>query len=193
MAITTGISVHCYNLEAVGGIRHLLIRAFDGTDVILYGNTTNTHEITSIKEGASPAEWFLFEFRNETPVLNCTAARENGSTSFECSVQFSVPNMTNAKLASFQQMLDQCMMVMAVGNNGKAYVIGASQKYSNAVATDRSQTFCSLTALEGTTGAAYNDDNNQVVTLSCKQYELPRMYDEANITYYNTGLMAQTT
>ena len=179
MAITKGINIHCSDLASVGGIRTILIRSWAEDDVVVYANTASTHSITSIKDsGGASATWFVYEFKNELPTLSVTGARENGSTSYECSLNFMMPDMDNTKAAVLQSLMDSCMMAIAVGNNGKNYVIGASEKYMNE-ATDgahRNQTFCSMTALEGASGAAYNDDSGWTVTLACKQWELPRIY-----------------
>ena len=81
-----------------------------------------------------------------------------------------MPDMDNMKGAIIQSLMDECMMAIAIGNNGKNYVLGVSEKYMNEN-TDgavRNQTFASMTALEGTTGAAYNDDSGWTVTLACK-------------------------
>ena len=192
MAITAGLEVSCANLQAVGGIRNICLRSWTGSDVVAYTNSDVLHGISSIDVGAPAATWYMFEFKQETPTLSVTATRENGSTSFECSLSFTVPQMDTIRYANFMDMLDTCMMAIAVGNDGTKYVIGASEKYRNEQDISRSQTFCSLTSLEGTTGAAYNDDNNQVVTISCKQWELPRVYS-GSLSLYSATSTATTT
>tara|TARA_R110000824_G_scaffold40045_1_gene120372 strand:+ start:96 stop:689 length:594 start_codon:yes stop_codon:yes gene_type:complete len=197
MAVTNGINIHCSDLSTIGGIRTILVRTWAASDSITYSNSASTHSISSIQAAGSDATWFVYEFKNELPSLAVTAARENGSTSYECSLNFMMPEMDNQKGAVLQAMMDTCMMVIAVGNNGKSYVLGVSQKYENEN-TDgavRNQTFASMTGAEGTSGAAYDDDSGWTVTLSCKQWEAPRLYEPSGlgITYYVTNDTCTTT
>ena len=188
MAITNGINILCSDIVGAGGIRNVLIRTWADGDSISYTNTATTHGISSIKDtGGSTATWFNYEFKQELPSLTVTAARENGSTSYECALNFMMPDMDTAKAAALQSLMDTCMMVIAVGNNGKAYVLGVSQKYSNEKAMIRNQTFASMTGAEGSTGAGINDDNGWTVTMGCKQWEAPRLYSGTLSLYTNAG------
>jgi len=193
MAITNGINIDCSNLQAAGGIRNILIRTWASGDAITYANTATSHSISSIVDtGGSTATWFNYEFKNELPSLTVTAAKENGSTSYECALSFMMPEMTDDKMAVLQQLMDTCMMVIAVGNNGKNYVLGVSQKYQNEKAVIRNQTFASMTGAEGISGAAYNDDNGITVTIGCKQYESPRIYT-GTLTLYSGASQSTTS
>jgi len=187
MAITNGINVKCSDIIGAGGIRNVLIRTWTAADVIVYTNGPTAHAISSIKEGASNATWYNYEFKQELPSLTVTASKENGSTAYECSLNFMMPEMDNVKSAVLQQLMDTCMMVIAVGNNGKAYVLGVSQKYSNEKASNRNQTYASMTGAEGATGAGINDDNGWTVTMGCKQWEAPRIYNGTLALYTNVG------
>ena len=160
MAITDGIAVKCADLQASGGIRNILIRTWATGDAVTYVNTGTSHSISSIVDtGGSDATWYVYEFKNESPALTVAAAKENGSTSYESALAFMMPEMTDVKGAALQQLMDTCMMVIAVGNNGVNYVLGVSQKYSNEKAEIRNQTYSSMTGAEGASGAAYNDDS----------------------------------
>jgi len=188
MAITNGINISCSDITGAGGIRNVLIRSWATGDTVSFNNTATLHEISSIKDtGGSTATWYNYEFKNELPSLTVTAAKENGSTSYECSLSFMMPDMDNAKSAVLQQLMDTCMMVMAVANNGKRYVLGVSQKYRNEKVITRSQTYASMTGAEGASGAALNDDNGWTVTLGCKQYEAPRLFTGTLSLYTNAG------
>tara|TARA_R100000951_G_scaffold18825_1_gene15427 strand:- start:2900 stop:3478 length:579 start_codon:yes stop_codon:yes gene_type:complete len=191
MAITNGINIACDDLQASGGIRNILIRTWATGDAITYVNSATSHSISSITNSGSAATWFNYEFKNELPSLTVTAAKENGSTSYECALSFMMPEMDDSKAAALQSLMDTCMMVIAVGNNGKNYVLGVSQKYSNEKATLRNQTYASMTGAEGASGAAYNDDNGWTVTMGCKQWEAPRLYS-GNINLF-TATSTSTT
>ena len=188
MAITNGINIECSDVTATGGIRNILIRTWADGDDITYTNTATTHGISSIKDtDGSTATWFNYEFKQELPSFTVTAARENGSTSYECALNFMMPDMDNSKSAVLQQLMDTCMMALAVANNGKVYVLGVSQKYSNEKNEIRNQTYASMTGAEGATGAGINDDNGWTVTMGCKQWEAPRLYTGTLSLYTNAG------
>ena len=85
MAIDTGLAIACADLQATGGITQILLRSWGATDVIAYG-ATGTHSIASILEVAADANWFVYEFKNETPALTINGTKENGSTAFELSL-----------------------------------------------------------------------------------------------------------
>tara|TARA_R110000787_G_C13224009_1_gene426498 strand:+ start:97 stop:681 length:585 start_codon:yes stop_codon:yes gene_type:complete len=192
MAIDTGLGVVCADLQATGGIKQILLRSWAATDAVVYGNAAGEHNIDSILETTNPASWFVFEFKNETPALTINATKENGSTAFECGLSFMLPKMDTAKFHELQNMLNQCMMGIAVDTNGTAFVIGVSEKYENNKVNSRNQTYLDMSGMEGGTGAAYNDDNGLTITLMAKQYELPRVFS-GTITYYVDGNTSSAT
>jgi|TARA_R110001606_G_scaffold380562_1_gene541143 hypothetical protein len=192
MAIDNGIAINCDDLQATGGITQILLRTWTSTDVIAYGNGTGAHIISSLTSGGgSTATWYNYEFKNETPSLTVNATKENGSTSFECGLSFMLPKMDSAKFHELQELLDECIMAIAIDTSGVPFVIGVSEKYENESVNSRNQTFANLTSMEGGTGAAYNDDNGITVTLMAKQYELPRIFS-GNILF-PAGTLTATT
>ena len=187
MAIDNGIAINCADLQASGGINQILLRSWTASDVVAYDNAPTKHIISSITSGGgSTATWYNYEFKNETPSLTVNATKENGSTSFECGVSFTLPKMDSAKFHELQTLLTECIMVIAIDTTGVPFVIGVSEKYENEAVNSRNQTFANLTSMEGGTGAAYNDDNGMTVTLMAKQYELPRIYSGTILFPANT-------
>tara|TARA_Y100001963_G_scaffold150873_1_gene232759 strand:+ start:103 stop:684 length:582 start_codon:yes stop_codon:yes gene_type:complete len=176
MAIDKGIGVECSNLQSTGGITQILLRTWQTTDAVVYGNAASEHDIDSIKTGGSDAAWFVFENKNETGALTVNAAKENGSTAFECTLTFMIPQINNDRFAEIQAMLDTCMMGAVKDTNGSWWVIGASEKYANEDVAAKSQTYLNFTSAEGGTGAAYSDESGMTVTLTARQFELPRKY-----------------
>ena len=177
MAIDKGIGVECSNLQSTGGITQILLRSWQTNDVVDYGaGGAGTHDIDSILTGAADADWFLFENKNETGALTVNGTKENGSTAFECTLSFTVPQINNDRFAEFQAMLDTCMMGAVLDTNGSWWVIGASDKYANEDVQAKSQTYLNLTSMEGGTGAAYSDESGMTITLTARQFELPRKY-----------------
>lgn len=193
MAIDTGLAIGCSDLQATGGIKHILLRSWATGDTILYG--TSTHTITSIKDtGGTDATWGVYEFKNETPALTVNATKENGSTAFECGLSFNVPKMDVSKFNAIQDMLNACLMIIAVDTNDKAFVIGVSEKYSNTKDETRNQTFGNFASAEGGTGAAYSDENGMTISLMARQFEMPREYvaSGTGIQITGTGITATT-
>tara|TARA_R100000908_G_scaffold38068_1_gene17564 strand:+ start:14804 stop:15379 length:576 start_codon:yes stop_codon:yes gene_type:complete len=188
MAIDTGLGVVCADLQATGGISQILLRSWLTADVITYG-AAGVHTITNIQSGGDSA-WFVYEFKNETPILNINATKENGSTAFECGLSFTVPNIDLAKFNEFQNMLSECMMGLVLDTNGNWFVLGVSALYANENVAAKSQTFLNLSTMEGGTGAAYSDQNGLTVNLMARQFELPREY--AGTVTVNTAALTAT-
>ena len=194
MAIDTGLAIDCTDLQATGGIKQILLRSWAAGDTILYGGT-GVHTITSIKDtGGTDAEWGVYEFKNETPALTINATKENGSTAFECGLSFMLPRMEVGKFNAIQDMLNACLMIIAVDTNDKAFVLGVSHKYRNESVASRSQTFGQFASAEGGSGAAYSDENGVTISLMARQFEMPREYvpSATGITVASTGLTATT-
>ena len=55
----------------------------------------------------------------------------------------------------------------------------------------KSQTYLNFTSAEGGTGAAYSDESGMTVTLTARQFELPRKYI-GTVTVNTTALTATT-
>lgn len=187
MAIDKGIAIKCDDLQQIGGIKHILLRDWAVGDIVSYDNADD-HAISSILEvsPATTATWYLYEFKSQEANMTVTATKENGSTAFECGLSFTLPKMETKKFAELQKMLTDCMMGIAVDNNGTAFVLGASQKYANESVASRSQTYLNVASMEGTTGSAFADDNAITVNLMARQYELPREFT-GTINYYTDG------
>tara|TARA_R110000765_G_scaffold137652_4_gene237355 strand:- start:1868 stop:2461 length:594 start_codon:yes stop_codon:yes gene_type:complete len=191
MAIDKGIAISCADLQQIGGIKNILLRSWTAGDIIAYDSTDN-HTITSIKKsGPANADWFLYEFKSQEANMTINATKENGSTAFECGLSFMLPKMGDAKFTEIQNMLTDCMMGIAVDNNGAAFVLGVSEKYANEKVSERSQTFVNVSSIEGGTGSAFDDTNGLTVNLMCKQFELPREYT-GTIAYYTDATPSTT-
>ena len=194
MAIDTGLLIDCTDLQATGGIKQILLRSWADGDTIGYGGT-GVHTITSIVDsGGTDADWGVYEFKNETPALTINATKENGSTAFECGLSFTLPRMEVGKFNAIQDMLNACLMIIAVDTNDKAFVLGVSKKYRNESVAYRSQTFGQFSSAEGGSGAAYSDENGVTISLMARQFEMPREYvpSATGITVAATGLTATT-
>ena len=103
-----------------------------------------------------------------------------------------IPQINNDRFAEFQAMLDTCMMGLVIDTNGSKWVVGASEKYANEDVAAKSQTFLNLTSMEGGTGAAYSDEGGMTITLTARQFELPRKY-VGTVAVDTSALTATTT
>ena len=192
MAIDTGLAIVCDDLQATGGIKRILIRAWADGDTIVYGDA-GQHTITSIQDtGGADADWGVYEFKNETPALTITATKEMGSTAFECGLSFFLPKLEQLKFNLIESITNSCLMVIAVDTNDNAFVLGVSEKYENQSNPSRNQTYAQLGGVEGGTGAAYSDESGITVSLTARQFEMPRQYVTGTITVAAGGLTATT-
>ena len=197
MAIDTGLAITCADLQATGGIKRILIRAWTDTDIVAYGTTPATHTITSIlSDTATDATWGVYEFKNETPALTISATKEMGSTAFECGLSFFLPKLEYLKFNLIESITNSCLMVIAVDTNDNAFVLGVSEKYENQSNPSRNQTYAQLATVEGGTGAAYADESGITISLMARQFEMPRQYvvtaPAVGIVVDSDGLTATT-
>ena len=189
MAIDTGLGVTCADLQTTGGIKQILLRSWATADVVTYGAGT-AHTITNIQSGGDAA-WFVYEFKNEVPSLTIAATKENGSTAFECSLSFMIPNLAATRMEELKNLESTCMMGLVLDTNDKWWAVGVSSKYANEDVQAKSQTFLNLVGFEGGTGAAYSDESGMTVNLMARQFELPREY--AGTVSVNTSALTATT
>ena len=193
MAIDTGLAITCADLQATGGIKRILIRAWTAGDAVVYG-AAGVHTITSIQDtGAVNADWGVYEFKNETPALTVTGTKEMGSTSFECGLSFFLPKLEYNKFSLIESITNSCLMVIAIDNNDTAFVLGVSEKYENATDPIRNQTYAQLAGVEAASGAAYSDESGVTISLTARQFEMPREFVTGVIAVAADGLTATTT
>jgi len=193
MPIDSGLLVDCGDLNAVGGIRQILLTDLDNIATVAPTTAATDHIITGLTV-TNP--WARFEFKNETAALAITGTKEGGSTAYECALSFYIPDMTANRMAELSDLEDVCPVAMVEMNSGQIFVIGLSYRYENLSASStpwtRNQTYANLTSIEGGTGSAYADDNGLTVTLTARQFELPFNYSGA-ITVVAGDLTATTS
>ena len=194
MAIDSGLIIQCADLNAVGGVKQILLTDISSVATVTPAITSAPadHTVTGIT--TSP-DWERFEFKAETAALSINATKENGTTAYECSISFHVPNMEAAHSVAIEKLTTGCPVGIVEMHSGKAFLVGFSYLYENVGGGStpwiRNQTTANLTSIEGGSGAAYQDENGLTVTLVAKQYELPLEYTGA-ITPSADGLTAAT-
>ena len=193
MAIDSGLLVDCGDLNAVGGIRQILLTDLDNIATVTPTSLAADHIVTGLTV-TNP--WARFEFKNETAALTITGAKEGGSTAYECALSFYIPDIDGARFHELTNLESACPVALVELNSGKMMIVGFSYKYENKSASStpwtRNQTYANLTSIEGGSGAAYADDNGVTVTLTARQFELPLEYSGA-ITVVAGDLTATTS
>lgn len=193
MAIDSGLLVACEDLNAVGGIRQILLTDLSNIATVAPTSLATDHTLTSL---VATNPWARFEFKNETASLTITGAKEGGSTSYECALSFYIPNIDGARFHELSTLESSCPVALVELNSGKMIVVGWSYKYANqsqaTASWVRNQTYANLTSVEGGSGSAYADDNGVTVTLTARQFELPLEYSGA-ITVVAGDLTATTS
>lgn len=193
MAIDSGLLVACADMNAVGGIRQILLTDLSNVATVAPTTLNATHSLTGLTV-TNP--WARFEFKNETASLTITGAKEGGSTSYECALSFYIPNVDGARFHELTNLESACPVALVELNSGKMLVVGWSYRYANQAQGStpwlRNQTYANLTSVEGGSGAAYADDNGVTVTLTARQFELPLEYSGA-ITVVSGDVTATTS
>jgi len=193
MAIDTGLAIGCSDLQASGGIQNILIREWNSTntssdylDEITLG-ATGEHTVTSIMDsGGVKSDWGVYETKIETPALIISGTTQGNVSTYECSITFNLPKMDLTKINKLQEFTGKCLMILAEDTNNDWFVLGISNTLTGsdgnldpkitADTGNRQQTFAKLGSIEGGSGAAFSDENGLTVTLTCTQFELPRLY-----------------
>jgi hypothetical protein len=193
MAIDTGLLVDCGDLNAVGGIRQILLTDLSNIATVAPTSLPANHTVTSM---TTTADWARFEFKNETASLAINGTKEGGSTAYECVLSFYLPDIDAGRWEQLSKIQPECPVALIEMNSGVMLLAGFSFTYENLSASAtpwaRNQTYANLTTIEGGTGAAYADDNGVTVTLTARQFELPLEYSGA-ITVQAGDLTAQTS
>ena len=178
MAIDNGLQVTCSDLQAVGGIRQIIVADIDEINTV---TTAANHSYSALTSTSGACA--RFEFKNEAASLAINATKENGSTSFECVLSWYIPSLQGSAFEQLKDLQDACIVAVVELNSGTKLAIGISETYAsqgvNATPWDRNQTYANLSGFEGNTGSAYSDENGITVTLTARQFELPREYTGA--------------
>jgi len=205
MAITDGLSTGCTALQASGGLTHVLIREWNSTGSPDEIQITQAGSIASITDsGGTTATWGVFESKIETSSLTVSGSISKNVSTYDCNVSFYIPEISYTIMTRISELKGKCLMVLVKDTNSKWINIGISDVLTgsdggldipsnspaNLIGT-RPQTFATLSAVEGGTGAAFSDENGLLVTLNCIQYELPRTLS-VTPTILADGLSATT-
>jgi len=189
MAIADGLTTGCADLQASGGIQTVFIRKWNSTGSPDQITVSSVNKITSIADsGGSTSTWGVYETKLQTPALSVTGTSVGNANTYECSLTFNLPQIDLQRRTALADLEGECLQVMMLDTNSNYWVIGISDTLtggdggldlptvSGHIGT-RPQTFARLGSVEGGTGAAFSDENGMTITLTCTQYEFPRIYE----------------
>ena len=203
MAIASGLATGCADLQASGGIQTVFIRKWNSTGSPDKIAVSLVNKITSIADSVgSTSTWGVFETKLETPALSVSGTSVGNVNTYECSLTFNLPQMDLDRRSALADLEGECLQVMMLDTNSNYWVMGISDTLTGGdggldipaashIGT-RPQTFARLGSVEGVTGAAFSDENGMTITLTCTQYEFPRLYVPAGaaVSIGATGLIA---
>ena len=194
MAIDSGILVNCEDLNAVGGVRQVILTDLSNITAVAPATySAATGALTSITH---TVDWARYENKQGMAALTVNGTKENGATKYEVAVSFYIPNIEGGDFAALKKLESACPVAVVELFSGKMFVVGWSYVYQNqAEGTEwwkRSQNYANLTSIEGGSGTAITDENGVTVTLTATQWELPLEYTGA-ITVESGDLTASTS
>ena len=179
MAIDSGILVDCADLNAVGGVRQIILTDLDNIATVLpvaYAGGV----LTSV---LSTAAWARFENKQGMAAMTISGTKENGATKYEVGVSFYIPNCDGTHLSALKALESACPVAIVELFSGTKFIVGWSYTYQNQAEGGapwiRSQNYANLTSIEGGSGTAITDENGVTVTLTATQWELPLEYTGA--------------
>jgi hypothetical protein len=183
--IDSGVSISCTDIQRKGGLRYVALLSWSELSGNSFTFSSTDHSCSSV--GAAETA-YLYEFKDETAKFDVTATKENGQTSYDCSIEMYFPRWTGTTFQELMNATDECLIAVAQDTNGKNWILGVSEAFENVDENDKNQTFGILSGMEGSTGAAYTEESGITVTFSCRQWELPREYTGT----YNVNSAAAT-
>lgn len=193
MAIDSGILVDCADLNAVGGVRQVILT--DLANVATVAPTTYDATSATVTSFVTTSPWARFENKQGMAALTVNGTKENGATKYEIAVSFYIPNIGGPQNAALKKLESACPVAIVELFSGTQFIVGWSYVYQNqAQGTEpwtRSQNYANLTSIEGGSGTAITDENGLTVTLTATQWELPLEYS-GTITTVAGDLTATT-
>lgn len=153
--LTAGITVDCSNSCCSGGINRIFIAKKDDIDVITRGANDEVTAITMLLA----AVFFEVQYLDFSAAFNESTTVENNNVSIDQTLEFTEACWTDALRVSLQELLNCCcgMVVIFELMDGTTVIMGDNVNLFFGKVKMRS--------IEGTSGAALADPNQQVVTL----------------------------
>ena len=185
------LSVDANDLEVRGGLQYVAITLFEDATSFTFQDGVGQHQVSGV---ANVGDARLFDLKQGTGSLTTTGTKEGGTLLFEHTVTFFVPNMSAQHMKALEELKNNNLLVICGtyanrhtdqtlveggsqdGSNGARYIIGASKAFALEDDSGNQQMYATLTSIEGSTGAAFGDENGVTVTITAQSGEMPRVF-----------------
>ena len=170
--ITTDILISCADENRRVGIKAVYVINKD--DIVSFTASATNQSYTAVTLSTTDDKWYEIEGELETKVYSSEGSRENGSISYETSLEVFSPKMEKVKAFGINQYVESCGLVVIfetynkATNDNIAFVLG----YDEIMGTDASVDAVANEVLEG----ELQGQNGYTVTFAGKQAQLLREF-----------------
>ena len=165
--ISTDVLISCTDENRRGGIKRIFIINKD--DISSFTASTADHSYTAVTTATTSDVWYEIEGELEAKSYTSEGSRENGSVSYDTSIEVFVPKMEKVKAKGLNEYVQSCGLVAIIETYNKAtsdniaFVVGWDSIMGKDAALDAIGNEVIEGALQGQNG--YN------LTLAGKQAE----------------------
>lgn len=156
--LTAGIDLLCADACCSGGINRIWIAKREDIDTITRGVNDEVTGVTMVV-GPPAGVFYEIKYLEFTAAFNESTTQENNNTSVDQTVEFTIPCGDDTLRQRLQELLNCCcgMVVIVEYMGGFTKIIGDN--------VDLLYGRVKVRSIEGTSGAALSDPNQQVVTI----------------------------
>jgi len=172
MSISTDILLSCSDENRRGGIKRIFV--IDRDSVTSLTADGSNHSYSAITLEATDDKFYEIEGELETKLFNSEGSRENGSISYDTSLEVFVPKMDKVKAAGINSYVESCKLIIIfetynkATSENKAFVMG----YDEIMGKDASVHAMASEVLE----AELQGQNGYTVSFAGKQAQLLREF-----------------
>ncbi len=170
--ISTDILISCNDENRRGGIKNIYVLNKD--DITSFTASTDDHSYTAVVLADTDAVWYEIEGELETKLYSSEGSRENGSISYETSLEVFSPRMEKVKAAGINAYVESCGLVVIFETynkettENKAFVLGWDEVMEEDAHVDAIANEVLEAELQG--------QNGYTVTFAGKQAQLLREF-----------------
>ena len=172
--ISTDILYSCNDENRRGGIKRVFVINKDDITSFTASTTAGEHAYTAVTLASTSDTWFEIEGELESKLYSSEGSRENGSISYETSLEVFSPRMDKLKANGINAYVESCGLVVIFEtynketSENKAFVLG----WDEIMESDASVDAIANEVLE----AELQGQNGYTVTFAGKQAQLLREF-----------------
>ena len=172
--ITTDILFNCNDENRRGGIKRIFVVNKDDISSFTASTVATEHAYTAVTLAATDDVFYEIEGELETKLYSSEGSRENGSISYENSLEVFAPKMDKTKAAGINSYVESCGLVVIFETYNKAtadntaFVLGWDEIMEKDAAVDAIANEVLEAELQG--------QNGYTVTFAGKQAQLLREF-----------------